>query len=172
MGAFLYSPNTTYNTTSASSTPSSPSLANATYSDMLLEHAVTLYRVGNSTLPYTTFATSIPAVASAYGSTVWSDKMAIAALTLALATGNSTYYADAYRQYQSYVLTGSTRPWNWDSRYPALYVLFTEISVARPGLAAGAGLDANVTGWQTECEHYFDRMIKGDLGDSYLTSGE
>jgi hypothetical protein len=39
-------------------------------------------------------------------------------------------------------------------------------------LAAGAGLDANVTGWQTECEHYFDRMIKGDLGDSYLTSGE
>ena len=172
MAAFLYSPNTTYNATSSSSPPSSPSLGNATYSNMLLEHAVTLYRVANETTPYSTFASSIPAVSSAYGSSNWGDKLAIAALSLALATDDSTYYADAYRVYQSYALTKSNRPWNWDSRYPALYVLFAEVSVARPGLAAGAGLDANVTGWQAECENYFDKMVAGNLGDAYRTNGK
>lgn len=139
---------------------------------MLLEHAVTLYRVANETLPYTTFAKSIPAVASAYGSSDWGDKLTIAALALALATNDSGYYADAHRFYQSYRLTGRARPWNWDSRIPAVYVLFAEISVARPELAAGAGLDANATGWQKECENYFDRMVNGNLGNTYLTKGK
>ena len=133
---------------------------------------MTLYRVANETTPYSTFASSIPAVSSAYGSSNWGDKLAIAALSLALATDDSTYYADAYRVYQSYALTKSNRPWNWDSRYPALYVLFAEVSVARPGLAAGAGLDANVTGWQAECENYFDKMVAGNLGDAYRTNGK
>lgn len=172
MASFLYSPNTTFNATSSSSPPTSPSLANATYSTALLQHAVTLYNTANETTPMATFADSVPAVASAYGSSGWGESLAMAALSLALATNDSTYYAAAHQHYTTYRLTGINRPWNWDSRAPALYVMFAEVSVARPGLALGAGLDVNVTGWQSEAEAYFDRMLGGTMAKARMTSGE
>ena len=171
MGSLLYSANG-YNATDTAGPPSSPTLANDTYASTLLNHAETLYRVANQTTPYTTFADSIPAVAGAYGSSGWGDTMASAALTLALATNQSSYYADAYRYYQTYKLTGTHDPWNWDSRTPALYVLFVEAALARPGLAVGAGLDANVTGWRNETEAYFDKLIKPNSNSFWLTKGE
>lgn len=172
MASFLYSPNTTYNATSSSSPPTSPSLANATYSSALLEHAVTLYRTANETSPMATFADSVPAVASAYGSSGWGESLALGALALALTTNDSAYYADAHQYYASYRLTGHNRPWNWDSHTPALYVLFAEASIARPGLAIGAGLDVNVTGWQNEAEAYFDRMLGGTMANARMTDGQ
>jgi endoglucanase len=53
-----------------------------------------------------------------------------------------------------------------------VYMLFVEAAVARPGLAAGAGLSVNLTGWQGEAERYFDRIVQGNLKNGYLTKGQ
>ena len=172
IASLLYSPNTTYNSTSSSSPPTSPSLANATYAAQLLNHANTLYRTANQTRPFSQFGTTIPAVAGAYASTNYTEKLAVAALSLALATNDSTYYADAYGFYKDFGLANSNDPWNWDSRTPSLYVLFVEAARTRPSLAIGAGLSVNLTGWQAEAEGWFDRILQGDLKDVYLTDGQ
>lgn len=61
--------------------------------------------------------------------------------------------------------------WNWDSKTPAVYVLFVEAAIARPGLALGAGLDVNLTGWQTEAEGYFDKIVNNKKRRGSLTRG-
>lgn len=167
----LYTPGLSYNTTSTASTPSSPSLANATYAGRLLDHAKALYNTANST-QFTTYSTSIPAIGDAYTSSTYGDDLCLAALSLALATNQSSYYADAYRWYQNFSLTGSSQPWNWDSKTPAVYTLFVEAARARPALAAGAGLAANLTGWQAEAEGWFDRIIAGNSKRVYQTGGK
>ncbi len=138
---------------------------------MLLTHAESLYNAANTTTPHSTFSSSVPAIAAAYNSSGWGDDLCLAALALALATNESNYYADAYSYYQQDELSGSTAVWNWDSRTPAAYVLFVEAALARPTLAAGAGLDANLTGWQKETEAYFDGFINGTFKNAYLTKG-
>ena len=168
----LYTPSISYNVTPSSSPPTSPSIANATYASMLLTHAESLYNAANSTTPFTTFSESVPAVASAYNSSGYEDDLCLAALALALATNQSKYYADAYRYYVEYELSGSSEVWNWDSRTPAVYVLFVEAATARPGLAEGAGLSVNLTGWQNETERYFDSIVDGKLSSPYLTKGK
>lgn len=50
--------------------------------------------------------------------------------------------------------------------------MFAEIASAKPELAQGAGLDVNLTGWQTEVENYFDGLINEDFKNSFLTKGE
>ncbi|GFZ42444.1 hypothetical protein JCM24511_00159 [Saitozyma sp. JCM 24511] len=168
MASLLYTSNPSYNVTSSAAAPSG--IANGTYASTLLSHAKTLYSVANST-SQSTFSDSVPAVASAYSSSGYGDDLALAALSLALVTNSSTYYADAYRWYQNYSLSGTHAVWNWDSRTPALYVLFAEAATARPGLATGAGLSTNLTGWQYEAEGWFDKIINGTLKNAYLTNG-
>lgn len=97
--------------------------------------------------------------------------MTLAALSLALATNQSRYYADAYRWYAKYALTGTSFVYNWDSKTPAVFVLFVEAARANPGLAQGAGLAVNLTGWQNEAENYFDRVINGQTTNTYRTGG-
>jgi endoglucanase len=109
----------------------------------------------------------VPAIGEAYTSSNFGDDLCIAAMT----TNQSKYYADAYRFYQSFALSGSQEVWNWDSRVPAIYVLFVEAAIARPGLAQGAGLNVNLTGWQAESEAYFDRIVDGNVKTGYLTKG-
>jgi len=171
MASLLYTPSISYNTTSTSSPPTSPSLSNATYASMLLSHATSLYKAANSHQPYTLFSISIPAVASAYSSSTFGDDLCLAALALALASNQSRYYADAYAFYQSFSLSGTHSVWNWDSKTPAIYVLFVEAATARPGLAEGAGLSVNLTGWQKETENYFDGLVAGNFKNAYLTKG-
>ena len=60
---------------------------------------------------------------------------------------------------------------NWDSKIPAIYLLFNQIAIARPNLAIGAGLSVNVTGWQKEMETYLDGAIGGN-DNGYYTKGE
>lgn len=170
MASLLYS-NATYSPFASSQQPANPSLSNTTYSAQLLDHATRLYTVANTT-KQVSFATSIPAVASAYGSSGWGDDMALAALSLALATNQSRYYADAYRWYGRYSLTGTSFVYNWDSKTPAVFVLFVEAARANPSLARGAGLAVNETGWQREAENYFDRVINGQTTNTYRTGGE
>jgi endoglucanase len=170
MAALLYS-NATYSPFAASRQPSNPSLSNTTYSAQLLDHATRLYNVANTTRQ-ASFATSVPAAATAYGSSGWGDDMTLAALSLAIATNSSRYYADAYRWYGRYRLSGSSLVYNWDSKTPAVYVLFVEAARANPGLAQGAGLGVNLTGWQNEAENYFDRVISGRTSNTFRTPGK
>ncbi|EIW66456.1 endoglucanase [Tremella mesenterica] len=170
LGALLYS-GQVWNTTTSSSPPTSPSLTNSTYSALLLKHAETLYNVANSTRPFVSYDASVPEITDAYGSTGYWDDLCLSALSLAIATNQSKYYSDAYFWYTNSSLTNNQKIWSWDKRTVAAYVLFAETSVARPGLAQGAGLDVNVTGWQTEAEGYFDKILNGDFKDAHVTKG-
>jgi len=147
-------------------------MGNASYASTLLDHARSLYTSAKDITPYTLYQESVPAAASTYGSSQYTDDLCYAALSLALATNESTYYADAYGYYVNYSLTNSHEVWNWDSKTPAVYLLFVESALARPGLAQGAGLDVNLTGWQTEAEGYLDRIVNGEKRRGFLTRGE
>jgi endoglucanase len=168
----LYTPGISYNVTDSTSPPTSPSLANETYAATLLQHAESLYESARDIGPYTLYSDSVPAVASTYGSSQYTDDLCYAALSLALATNDSSYYADAYQYYVNYSLTASHQVWNWDSKTPAVYLLFVEAALARPGLALGAGLEVNLTGWQAEAEGYLDRVVNGEKRRGFLTRGK
>lgn len=166
LGAFLYGGSTLNSSADSSSAP----LQDSKYADALLSHAKTLYATANGTKPYATFSDSVKDIGDAYVSSGYQDDLALAALSLALATNESDYYADAYGYYKEFALSGQQKVWNWDSKLPAVYVMFAEASVARPSLAVGAGLDANATGWQKEAEQYLDAIVDGKVKDAKLTS--
>lgn len=168
MGSLAYSGNQ-WNTSSTAFAPAP--LSNANYSRLLLQHAESLYKVANTTSPQKAFSDSVPAIADAYASSGWGDDMAVAALALAAATNSSAYYADAVAWYGKYALSGKALVWNWDSRSPALYVLFAEVAAARPGIAQAAGLQTNMTGWQAEAERYFDAIVNDKAQSAAKTSG-
>jgi endoglucanase len=147
-------------------------MANATYAALLLRHARETYSAANTTTPYSTFSNSVPAIGDAYTSNGWGDDLCLAALTLALATNQSSYYREAYTHYLNYPnIPNSQAAWNWDSKIPAIYVLFVETALARPALAIGAGLDVNVTGWRNQTERYLDSIVNQQLTRGYLTRG-
>lgn len=171
IASLLYTPGMTYNASESSAPPSSPSLANASYASTLLDHARSLYTSAKDITPYTVYSDSVPAAGSAYGSSRYTDDLCYGALALALATNESQYYQDAYNYYVNFSLTASHEVWNWDSKTPAIYLLFVEAAIARPGLAIGAGLDVNLTGWQTEAEGYLDRIVNNEKRRGSLTRG-
>lgn len=168
IGSLAYSGNN-WNTSSSAMSPAS--LSDANYASQLLKHAESLYHTANTTTPQQTFSDTLPTIAQAYSSSGWGDDMTVAALALAAATNSSSYYADAYAWYGKYALSGKEKVWNWDSRSPAAYVLFAEVAAARPGIAAGAGLNANLTGWQAECERYFDALVNDKAENVMMTKG-
>lgn len=149
----------------------SASLGNASYSRTLLTHARQLYTFANNTLPLVTYQTSVPDMAAAYGSSSFGDDLCVAALSLALATNESSYYADALGHYERFRLSGSQAVMNWDSKTPAAYLLFVQAAITRPSLAAGAGVANNLTGWQAEIERYFDQIVNLDMDAGKLTNG-
>ena len=165
LGSLLYS-NATLNTTSNSH---SPPLGNSSYSSTLLSHATALYNAANN-LDFTLWSRSLPNLP--YASSGYQDDLTLAALSLALATNNSQYYHDAWVYYSNFTLTGYRGVFNWDSKVPAVFVMFVEAATARPGLAIGAGLSVNLTGWRTEAEGYFDSIVSGSGTNGNLTSGE
>jgi endoglucanase len=172
IASLLYTPGIVYNTTDSTSPPTSPSMANESYASTLLDHARSLYNSAKDITPYTLYSDSVPAAASTYGSSQYTDDLCYAALALALATNESSYYQDAYNFYVNNSLTASHNVWNWDSKTPAVYLLFVEAALARPGLALGAGLDVNLTGWQTEAEGYLDRIVNDEKRRGSITRGK
>lgn len=107
---------------------------------------------------------SVPAVAAAYGSSGFGDDLVYASLFLALATNSSAMYAQAEAYYAQYSLGGQDDVFNWDSKTPALAVLFAEIASSRPSVGS------DVSKWQTEAERYFDNIIDGK-SQGFLTKG-
>lgn len=167
ISSLLYTPSVLLNTSNQQASPSA--IQNSTYASQLLTHAEDLYGFAmNSTI--VRYAESVPEAGEAYNSSTIGDNLALAALSLALTTNSSAYYSDAYAHYKSYSLSNSQAVLNWDSKIPAVYLLFNQIAVARPNLAVGAGLSVNQTGWQKEMETYLDRAIAGS-GNGYYTKG-
>lgn len=111
-------------------------------------------------------------MAEAYGSSSYGDDLCVAALSLALATNESSYYADALGHYARYRLSGSQAVMNWDSKTPAAYLLFVQAALSHPSLAGGAGVANNLTGWQAEMERYLDQIVNNQLDSGKFTAGK
>lgn len=73
--------------------------------------------------------------------------------------------------YDIYALSTISGAMNWDGRYPAVFLGLVECALARPALAAGAGLAGNLTGWQTQMEAYLDGILLGEKPRPYITKG-
>ncbi|KAK7470799.1 hypothetical protein VKT23_002217 [Stygiomarasmius scandens] len=141
------------------------SLQNSSYADRLLNHAQQLYSFAvNASGGQVTYQTSTPVVTESYASSGFGDDLTIAALFLAAATNSSSYYQDALDYYKRYSLAGQNDVFNWDSKTPGVYVLFTQLAQANYPFAG------DFSSWQTESERYFDKIVDDD-GDSFLTDG-
>jgi endoglucanase len=168
MGSMAFS-GETWNTSGSAFPPAD--IVDGGYADQLLAHAKSLYKTAKEVKPYTVYSDSIPHMAEAYGSSNYTDDLVTAALSLAAATDEPEYYADAHGFYTEFALSHNESMWGWESRLPAGYVLFAEIAHARPTLAARAGLSQNLTGWQAEAEFYFDNIVDNKLQNGSLTPG-
>ncbi|TFY80816.1 hypothetical protein EWM64_g3196 [Hericium alpestre] len=145
---------------------SSPaSLQNSSYADTLLTHAQQLYSFAvHASGGQQTYQTAVPQAGTAYASSSYGDELALAALMLAWASNSSSLYSEALGYYQQYNLGGQDAVFNWDSKTPGLAVLFAQLAVADPSLAG------NLSGWQSEAERYFDRIVNNQ-GPATLTKG-
>ncbi|KAL7410654.1 putative endoglucanase E-4 precursor [Mrakia frigida] len=166
--SFLYSSTPLLTSPTAYSPPQG--LANQSYAQTLLGHARELYAFAAGAEPKGVYQKSVPAVKGIYASSGWEDALVWAGLWMALATNESSYYSDALTLYSSSNLSPTSSVFNWDSMTPALPILFTQIALARPGLATSIGIDANLTGWRTVCETMFDGIVEGK-GRAKKTSG-
>jgi endoglucanase len=139
------------------------SLQNSSYAATLLTHAQDLYAFAvNASGGQQTYQSAVPGIA--YPSSSYGDDLAMAALLLAWATNSSDYYSQAEGYYRQYSLGGTNSVFNWDSKSPALTVLFAQLA------NAGATFAGNLSGWQAEAEQYFDRILNGG-GPSFKTKG-
>ncbi|KII95327.1 glycoside hydrolase family 9 protein [Plicaturopsis crispa FD-325 SS-3] len=163
--SILYS-NASSSAVNTSAYPGPASLQNKTYAQTLLSHAQQLYAFAqNASGGHMTYQTSVPAAGIAYASSSYGDELALAALFLAQATNSSTLYGDAQNLVAQYGLGGAQDVvLNWDSKTPALAVLFAQIA------STGTGIGGNLSGWQNEAETYFDRVLDGS-GQGRLTGG-
>ncbi|KAG6854997.1 hypothetical protein C0991_005926 [Blastosporella zonata] len=145
---------------------SSPaSLQNSSYADKLLSHAQQLYSFAvNATGGQKTYQTSVPAVAASYGSTSYTDELTLAALLLSWATNSTALYQQAQNYYNKFQLAGQNGVFNWDSKTPALAVLFAQMS------QSNSNFGGNLSIWRNEAERYFDRILNTQ-GPGYMTRG-
>ncbi|KAG6911710.1 hypothetical protein DXG01_007960 [Tephrocybe rancida] len=143
---------------------SSPaSLQNSSYADKLLTHAQQLYSFAvNATGGQRTYQTSVPAIAASYGSTSYTDELTLAALVLSWATNSTSLYQQAEGYYTKFKLSGQNGVFNWDSKTPALAVLFAQMS------QSNSNFGGNLSVWRAEAERYFDRIVNKQ-GPGHLT---
>ncbi|KAI0693824.1 Six-hairpin glycosidase-like protein [Cytidiella melzeri] len=151
------------------STSSTAALANSSYAKTLLDHAQQLYAFAtNSSIPKTTYQTSVPTAAQAYASSDYSDDLAIAGLFLALAGNSSEAYSQAVQTYQKQGLVGRIQGgtvFNWDEKTPGVVVLGAQLVQAYPDLTQATRMD-----WTADVVGYCDSIVNGS-SRAYLTSG-
>lgn len=147
---------------------SSPaSLRNTSYAATLLSHAEALYSLAvNASGGQTEYQTSVPEVASSYGSSSYEDELTIAALFLARAKNSSELFSQAESYYDEFDLGGQDAVFNWDSKTPGLAVLFAQLSHPDAGLDIGGDFSE----WQNEAEAYFDKIVANE-GRAQRTPG-
>lgn len=141
------------------------SLQNSSYAATLLIHAQDLYAFAvNASGGQQTYQSAFSQAGIAYPSSSYGDDLAMAALFLAWATNSSDYYSQAEGYYRQYSLGRTNSVFNWDSKSPALAVLFAQLA------NAGTTFAGNLSGWQAEAEQYFDRILNGG-SPSFKTNG-
>ncbi|KAL1740949.1 glycoside hydrolase family 9 protein [Schizophyllum fasciatum] len=140
------------------------SLHNSTYAKTLLSHASSLYDVAvHASGGQQVYQKSVPAVADAYGSSSYEDELTMAALFLSWAKNDDSLFDEAKDYYDEFSLGDDLRGvFNWDSKVPALPILFAQVSNA-----TGHG-DTN--SWTQKSENILDGILDGDNGAA-LTKG-
>ncbi|CED84676.1 glycoside hydrolase family 9 protein [Phaffia rhodozyma] len=142
----------------------SSTIANSSYASTLLQHAKDLYTFA-TTSTLQVYQTDVPAVADVYGSSGYGDDLVWAGLWLSLAANDSTYFTSAASNYAQYGLSGKSAVLNWDSKVPALPILFTQIAISKPWLMEGAPSNvSSVSYWQSESEKILDQVVNEKLG--------
>ncbi|TFK76043.1 glycoside hydrolase family 9 protein [Pluteus cervinus] len=142
------------------------SLRNSTYASTLLTHAHALYTFAvKASGGMKTYQSSVPQVGDAYASSSYGDDLVLAALFLSWAENSSDFYREANSYYQQFKLSGYEGVLNWDSKTPALPVLFAQIAQSPNGPGS------NLSQWQNEAEDYFDGLIDSKGGASYTKHG-
>jgi endoglucanase len=128
----------------------------------LLGHAKSLYNFalhakGGQRL----YQESVPEIADSYSSSSYQDELTLAAIFLALASNSTDLYQEAQDLYNKFHLAAQDRALNWDSKGPAIPVLFAQV----------AQKWKNDTGsWKADAEKYFDRILDNS-GQGTLTNG-
>ncbi|KAG5725357.1 Endoglucanase E-4 [Termitomyces sp. T112] len=139
------------------------SLQNSSYAEKLLTHAQQLYTFAvNATGGQKNYQTSVPEIATSYGSSSYTDELTLAALLLSWATNSTSLYQQAEDYYNMFKLSGQNGVFNWDSKIPGLAVLFAQIS------QSDSSIGGNFSVWRDEAERYFDRIVNKQ-GPGYLT---
>ncbi|KAK0468435.1 9 glycosyl hydrolase [Desarmillaria tabescens] len=141
------------------------SLANTTYSEILLGHAQSLFNFAVSASGgQVLYQNSVPSAAESYASSSYGDELTLAALFLAWATNSTTLYQQAENYYSSFGLSGQNGVLNWDSKTPGLAVLFAQIA------QSSSSIGSDASRWQQEAERYFDRIVNNG-GPAFETKG-
>ncbi|KAF5364025.1 hypothetical protein D9756_000516 [Leucocoprinus leucothites] len=140
-------------------------LTNATYADILLSHAKSLYAFSlNTDGGRTVYQKSVPVIAENYGSSSYGDELVIAALLLAWATDSQDLHDQAVAHWSKYQVSSQDRVFNWDSKGPGIPILFTQV------LRSSNSITGNISDWQTKAEVYFDEIVE-DRGPGRMTPG-
>ncbi|KXN86389.1 Endoglucanase E-4 [Leucoagaricus sp. SymC.cos] len=137
-------------------TLSGPSaLTNATYADILLSHAKSLYTFATDAHEgRRVYQKSVPAISRSYGSSDYGDELAIAALFLAWATDSQDFHDQAAAHWSKYKLDEQDGVFNWDSKGPGIPILFTQV------LESSRSVTGNLSDWQSKAETYLDKIIE------------
>ncbi|KAF9451625.1 glycoside hydrolase family 9 protein [Macrolepiota fuliginosa MF-IS2] len=129
-------------------------LANASYADVLLTHAKSLYSFAvNATGGRKIYQKSVPVIASSYGSSDYGDELAIAALLLSWATDSQDFHDQAAAHWTKYNLNEQDGVFNWDSKAPGVPILFTQV------LQSSSSISGNLSEWQSIAEGYLDKIV-------------
>jgi len=103
-------------------------LTNATYADVLLTHAKSLYSLAlNANGGRKAYQKSVPVISQSYGSSGYGDELSIAALFLAWATDSQDLHDQAVAHWTKYQVDSESRVFNWDSKGSGIPILFTQV---------------------------------------------
>ncbi|KAH8917207.1 glycoside hydrolase family 9 protein [Atractiella rhizophila] len=140
---------------------SSTTLKNTTYADILLGHAKDLWtfsRQANQKI----YSDSVKEAQSTYPSSGLADSLVFSSLWMYLATNDNSYLSDAKTLFNSNDVMGKTVVANWDSKYPAVYVLAAEMEKK--------GIDVGGSG-VSEGERWCDSANAAGGAISYTSGG-
>lgn len=141
-------------------------LTNATYADILLNHAKSLYTFAlNTNGGREIYQKSVPVISQNYGSSGYGDDLTIAALLLAWATDSQDYHDQAVAFWSKYQVDSQDRVFNWDSKGPGIPILFTQI------LQSSRSINGNLSNWQSVAETYLDQIVQRS-SPGKMTKGE
>jgi endoglucanase len=144
---------------SVSSPPTTPpSLTDTTYASTLLIHSRQLLNLAaNATGGQQFYQQAVPAAGDFYLSTSMGDDLVLAALFLAYADNSPVLFSQAQKWWDKHQLT-ATGELSWDSKAPALPILFSQLLTLKPDL----GTRNDLNRWKKEAEITLDSVVAAD----------